>query len=411
MSTVTILFEQDRAAAESLSFAIGGDVVTVETAHAAARALEERAGELLVVIGPEVDLGPALQLASDHRTTRPELGVVLLRRRVDVGVLNQALRAGVREVVNPEDLTAVADACRRSLQVSRSLLGSGATTEDRPAGKVVTVFSAKGGCGKTTLATNLGVALADGGQRRVCIIDLDLAFGDVAIAMQLVPSRTIVDAVPMAGRIDPQGVESLLTPHSPGLWTILAPLEPGEAERIPATVVSELLRVLRGMYDYVVVDSPPAFTDHVLAAFDISDVYVLLATLDIPALKNLRLTLDMLDLLGYPRENWHVVLNRSDSKVGLAVSDVEKTLRVPVAVQVPSSRSVSASINKGVPILLDEPGHPVSQAIRQLADVRIRGDVSGQRRRGSTPAHATAATPAPAPGRRPFAFLRGGSGA
>jgi pilus assembly protein CpaE len=100
----------------------------------------------------------------------------------------------------------------------------------------------------------------------------------------------------------------------------------------------------------------------------------LLATLDIPALKNLRLTLDMLDLLGYPRESWHVVLNRADSKVGLDVEDVERTLTCPIAAQVPSSRAVSASINKGVPIVLDEPGHPVSVAIRQLAGRALRGE-------------------------------------
>jgi pilus assembly protein CpaE len=234
------------------------------------------------------------------------------------------------------------------------------------------VFSAKGGCGKTTVATNLAAALASGGRSSVCLLDLDLAFGDVAIALQLVPARTVIDAVAMSGSIDEQGVASLVTPHSPGLDAICAPLEPGEAERIPASTVVELLRVLKRMYDYVVIDTPPAFTEHVLASFDVSDVYVLLATLDIPALKNLRLTLDMLDVLGYPRESWQVVLNRSDSRVGLSVDDVVKTLKVPLAIQIPSSRSVSASINKGVPIVLDEPRHPVSTAIKQLAERHVR---------------------------------------
>jgi pilus assembly protein CpaE len=136
--------------------------------------------------------------------------------------------------------------------------------------------------------------------------------------------------------------------------------------------VVELLRVLKRMYDYIVIDTPPAFTEHVLASFDVSDVYILLATLDIPALKNLRLTLDMLDVLGYPRESWQVVLNRSDSRVGLSVDDVTRTLKVPLATQIPSSRSVSASINKGVPIVLDEPRHPVSAAIKQLVERHIR---------------------------------------
>jgi pilus assembly protein CpaE len=142
-------------------------------------------------VGPDIDLAPALELTSALHLERPHVGVVLLRRRVDVGVLNQALRAGVREVVNPDDLSGLTDACRRSTEVSRRITGSLANApEKRQEGRLVTVFAAKGGCGKTTMATNLAVSLAVDG-RRVCLVDLDLAFGDVAIALQLVPSRTI----------------------------------------------------------------------------------------------------------------------------------------------------------------------------------------------------------------------------
>jgi pilus assembly protein CpaE len=263
------------------------------------------------------------------------------------------------------------------------MVGAGSAVDAAPEGRVVTVFSAKGGCGKTTIATNLGAALANGGQARVCLVDLDLAFGDIAIALQLVPARTMTDSAAMVGTMDEQGVQSLVTPHSPGLDTVLAPTEPGQAERIDVKVVGELVRVLRRMYDFVVIDTPPAFSEDVLAAFDASDCYVLLATLDIPALKNLRLTLEMLELLGYPQANWLVALNRSDSKVGLGIDEVERTLRVPIAVQIPSSRAVSASINRGVPIVLDEPGHAVSQAVKQLATLvteRVGSTGRGDRR-------------------------------
>lgn len=362
---MTILLESDPDAAASYRVALPGPLVVVDSVPAALRALSS-GPEALVVVGAEVDLAQALELAERQRVERPGVGVVLLRRRLDVALLGQALRVGVREVVNPEDLAAIADACRRSLQVSGQL-GSGTSASNGPEAGVTVVFSAKGGCGKTTVATNLAVALADGGRSRVCLVDLDLAFGDVAIALQLMPARTIVDAIAMAGHLDEQGVASLITPHSAGLDTICAPLEPGEAERIQVSIVNELLRVLKGMYDHVVIDTPPAFTEHVLAAFDTADRYVLLATLDIPALKNLRLTLDMLDLLGYPRESWLVVLNRSDSKVGLSIGDVEQTLRTNISALIPSSRAVPASINKGIPLLTDDPNHPVSQAIRGLA--------------------------------------------
>ena len=320
---VTILVEPEATVAESLAFAIGGQVAVLDGVHEVGRRLEQEPTELLVVLGPDVEQSLAFGLAEDLRLNRPHVGVVLLRRRVDVIVMGHALRAGVREVVDPEDLAALGAACNRSLEISRRHAGaSGAGAEAQPEGRVVTVFSAKGGCGKTTVATNLGATLANGGDRRVCIVDLDLAFGDVAIALQLVPARTITDSAAMVGTMDEQGVRSLITPHSPGLDTLLAPTEPGQAERVDVKAVGELVRVLRRMYDY-------------------------------------------------PQAAWLVTLNRSDSKVGLGTDEVERTLRVPIAIQIPSSRAVSASINRGVPIVVDEPNHPVSQAIRQLARVVI----------------------------------------
>jgi pilus assembly protein CpaE len=121
------------------------------------------------------------------------------------------------------------------------------------------------------------------------------------------------------------------------------------------------------LYDVVVVDTPAAFSDQALAAFDATDDFLLVATLDVPAIKNLKLTLEMLQLLGYPRDRWHVVLNRADAKVGLSVDDVQKMLNLPIAAQIPSSRAVPSSINRGVPLVYDAPGHGVSEAIRRLA--------------------------------------------
>jgi pilus assembly protein CpaE len=268
----------------------------------------------------------------------------------------------------------VNDAVRRVRDVAaamRQRSGHGDGSEDGRRGVVVTVFSAKGGCGKTTLASNLAASLADGGRREVCLVDLDLNFGDVAIVLQLFPAHTLADAVPLLETLDLPAVMALLTPHSPGLSALVAPVEPGSAEAVPASLVTTILQLLREQFAYVIVDTPPAFTDHVLAAFDQSDMIALLATLDIPALKNLKLTLETLDLLNYPRERMRVVLNRADSKVGLALSEVEKTLRVPIALHIPSSRAVPASINRGVPILLDDPGHPVSIAIRQFGEDHV----------------------------------------
>ncbi|MEP7370070.1 MAG: MinD/ParA family protein, partial [Dermatophilaceae bacterium] len=172
-----------------------------------------------------------------------------------------------------------------------------------------------------------------------------------------------------------QGLDSVVVRHDSGLDVVCAPSSPAEADHIPAATVTELLKVAKGLYDYIVVDTPPAFDEHVLAAFDMSDVSILLATLDVPAVKNLRLTLDTLDLLGHARDSWVVVLNRANSKVGLTIDDVATALHRPIAVQIPSSVSVPAAANRGVLLVLDDPRHPVSTAIKTLVrdNVRVPG--------------------------------------
>mgnify|MGYP001315931593 CR=1 FL=1 len=368
---MTILWDLDPSGPERYAFALGANVRQAESPAALGRLLMDGVPEDLVVVGPDIELAGACDLAEMLRVDHPEMGVILLRRRVDLAVMGHALRSGVREVLSVDDLPALADACKRSRDLTYRLRGH-AGGADRRGGRVVTVFSAKGGVGKTTFSTNLGAYLASQGLKTL-IVDLDLAFGDVAISLQLLAERTMTDIVAMAGHLDEQGLASATTVHSSGLHALCAPAEPGEADRIPAGVVTEVLRVAKRNYDFVVVDTPPAFTEHVLAAFDISDTLVLIATLDIPALKNLRLTLDTLDLLGNPTDSRIVVLNRSDAKVGLTADDVVTAIKQDIAVMVPNSTDVPASVNRGVPIILDDPRHPVSVALRQLADQRIRG--------------------------------------
>ena len=167
------------------------------------------------------------------------------------------------------------------------------------------------------------------------------------------------------------GASSLLTRYQSNLDMLLAPVTPGDAEKIPPSLVGELLSVLRGIFDYVVVDTSAQFSEHVLTAMDASAHHVLLTTPDVPALKNLRITLDMLDLLSYPRPIRSVVLNRADSKVGLSLEDVERVVRWPISAHIPSSRDVPISINKGTPLTLANPGHPASQAISRFAQHRL----------------------------------------
>lgn len=355
---------------ETYRFAVGAAAQALDSGTLVSRALHENAAVDHVVIGPSVALDLATALSEDVRLERPDVGVILIRSRLDVTTLSQALRSGVREVVAADDHSALADALRRSRELSVRM-GSAGSDTDR-GGKVITVFSAKGGVGKTTIATNISAGLAHAG-RRTLLIDLDLAFGDVAISLHLRPTRTISEARAMAGHLDPEGLASLVTRHEPsGLDVLCAPNDPSDADRLESSLVHEVIRLARSAYDYVIIDTPPSFTEQVLTACDASDLLILIATLDIPAVKNLRVALDTLNTLGIPKDNRVVVLNRSDVKVGLSADDVESAIRTSITAQIPGSVAVPAAVNRGVAIVLEEPRHPVSIAIASLTDNQIR---------------------------------------
>ena len=210
---MNILWDTDPEALEKYRFALGTDTQALDSAAMVARVLHDNLGVQQVVIGPEVPLEPACELAEAARLDRPELGVILLRNRVDVTTLSLALRSGVREVVTADDHTALADALRRSRELTSRLLGhaAGGTGHE---GHIITVFSAKGGVGKTTLSTNISAYLAETGSKTL-LVDLDLSFGDVAISLQLIPTKSVFDAVgderpprragPAVARHDPRG--------------------------------------------------------------------------------------------------------------------------------------------------------------------------------------------------------------
>jgi pilus assembly protein CpaE len=327
---------------------------------------------LAAIFGPSIADRDALALAGGLQQGTPDISVVLIRRQESGELIRQALRMGVKDILSSvSDETAVRTAAARAIEIARTLrgrLGGGAPTdagEGRAPGKVATVFSSKGGCGKTFLSTNLAVSLARDGAE-VALVDLDLHFGDVAIMLHLFPSHTIYDAAQSPG-LDALTLKSFLTHHDSGVWALVAPTEPTVADTINPGNIANILKLLRSAFDYVVIDTPPAFSEPVLSAFDESDWLIMLATLDVPSIKNLRLTLQTMELLHFPKGRIRVVVNRADSKVGLRMADVEKLLSSPVDTTIPSSRSVPLSVNKGSPIMLEEPKGPVAESIRRVA--------------------------------------------
>lgn len=375
---MTVIVERDGGRAEPLRAALGDDARVVDSLEAARRYLADAYDEDIVVVGADVDLQAAVAFSEGYRLTRPTLGVVLVRRRVESSVLSDALYAGMRDVVEERDLTGLTRACERARRTATAIREQGtAETGDveRRRGKVITVFSAKGGTGKTTVATNLALALADGGRHEVCLVDLDLGFGDVGITLQLFPARTIADVTGAGAAVDDEVIDSLLTPHSPGLQVVVAPVTPDEKEKIGHDVVGAVLDQLTRRFAYVVIDTAPSLDELAVTAFDRTDVLLLLTTLDLPSVKNLKLSMEMLDLLDYPKDQRLVVLNRSDSKVVLTPEETERTLKTEIEFRIPSSRDVPASVNRGTILISENPRHPVSAQIRALAR-RLVGEES-----------------------------------
>jgi len=343
--------------------------------------------EYVVVLGPTMPLVEALAACESLRATRPAASVVLVRTEVSTDVFARAVAAGAREVVpagSPADVAAAVDRAHRLFTALR-----GATAGSHSEGKVLTVWSPKGGVGKTTMAVNLALALTEKGARRVCLVDLDLAFGDVAITMQLFPTHSIEHAIGSEDAIDTELLDGLLTRHEDSLMVLAAPSHPDVRDRISSTLVLQTIRTLKQTFDYIVIDTAPAFDEQTLTALDETDDIVIVATLDVPTLKNVKVALETLDMLDIAPDHRHLLLNRADDEVGISADRVEGILGMRPEARVTTSMEVAAATNAGKPIVLRNPQHPTSLAILQMASALAGQSISppGSPVTASAPGH------------------------
>jgi pilus assembly protein CpaE len=291
--------------------------------------------------------------------------VLLLARELNTEVVDAAFAVGVDDVlVLPQTTDQLSFAIHKARQGSRA---GGRDAGEGSKGRVVTVFSPKGGTGKTVLSTNLASALAARSEQRVLLIDLDLQFGDAAIMLGVDPTRTLYDLVTAPGELDQGKLEGYVTPHKCGLHILAAPLRPEEAELVTEAKVTELLEVARAAYDIVIVDTSPFFYGPMLALLEPTDQLFMLCGLDVPTLKNVKLSLETLEQLGFPMSRVELVLNRVAPKVGLSREDVEATLGMSVLHEIPNDAVVAPAVNRGAAAVLLEPDSEFAAAIASLA--------------------------------------------
>lgn len=341
-------------------------------------------GPDLVIIGPSPDVDTALVVAEHFDLTHPEVSVLIVADP-NAATLERALHAGARGVISPhdddEDIRALVDralAAAKRRRVPPPPAG-------RPTNRVIPVLAAKGGSGKTTVATNLAVSLARQFPGDVLIIDLDLQFGDVASAFGFEPTNTFADISHTRAALNPTALKALLTPRqSEGLYVLAAPDTPAQADDLQPAFVRDVVSSIATEFPYVVIDTPAGIDEFTLEMLDIATDLVVLTSMDVPSVRAARKEIAALEMLGHGHLPSHLVLNRATSKVGLSVEDIESTLGRKIDVKIPSNRQIPLSVNRGEPVSLNDPRSPAGRAFAQLANLTAQveaGEKSWMRRK------------------------------
>jgi len=391
LSVVVALDATVDASAVEAALTGGQQVQVVGFVHGlddAANPLQDTPSDVLVVAcsEPSEDAVAFVRSACDRRPGRP---VVVLTGAAENGNVASVFEAGADDLVRlteedwfgSEEVSAHLSFVLEKAVARRA--GTSASTTD--GGRVICVLGPKGGIGKTLTASNLSASLAETGAS-VTVVDVDLQFGDVGLALGLRPDRTIYDLARSAGSIDADKLDAYLATHNSGVRVLLAPTRPDQASAVTPDLLATVYPVLRSMSDYVIVDTPPGFTPEVITSIDSSSDVCVVGMLDSLSLKNTKLGLETLELMGYDEERTRLVLNRADSRVGITPADVAEIVGRTPDILVPSARDVTRSVNEGIPIVQAQPRSEAARAFRSLAALYGRSEngnapSKGRRRR------------------------------
>jgi pilus assembly protein CpaE len=361
----------------------GGVEVLQWLESASAQQAVKHASADILIVACSATSGSSISLIDRVTKIAPDRPVIVLQLdgADSNGFMQQVFAAGADDLVTlPETPERIRHALQKAIARKRgSTLAHGA----EPA-SLICVLGPKGGTGKTVTSCNLAVALAEQGGR-VCLVDLDLHFGDVGLGLRLAPERTIYDLAKAGGTLDAGKVDDYLIDHESGVRALLAPVRPDHAGAVKPDFVGEVLALLRSMSDFVVVDTPAGFTAEVITAVDSSTHLVVVGMLDAFSLKDTKLGLETLDRMGYDRDAIRLILNRADTHVGISKDDVTAILDREPDVLVPSQREIPRTVTEGTPIVMAQPKSFAAKSFRTLAALYMSPPAPSAETNGSAP--------------------------
>jgi len=306
----------------------------------------------------------------------PESSVVIMSVQGENEYIRKAMSAGAREyLIKPfsnDDLLRTVFKTYE-IELKRRERSSVSRVKEDIKSRIITVFSTKGGVGKTTIASNLAVSLSRTTKKRIALVDLDLQFGDIAIMLNVSVKNTISDLIKEINQLDEELMDDYMVAHFSGVRVLPAPIKPEYAEYITSSHVERIIDTLKESYHYIVIDTSASFHETVLASLDMSDKILLVSTLDLPTIKNVKSGFDIMESLHYPAEKINIVLNRASEQFGIKYRDFENTIKHPIWSYVPEdSPTVITSANKGFPFVMTRTETKVAKAIINMSNAIIK---------------------------------------
>lgn len=311
-------------------------------------------------------------------TQDPSVQVIIMSVQGETDYLRRAMLAGAREFltkpISADDLYKSIRHVHRLAATRPRTVASGGGGEatvgggQESAGQIIAVFSPKGGVGTSSIAANLAVALRQQTNKKVALVDANVVFGDLTVILNLRSDKTIIDIAQRVDEMDRDLLNDVLATHTSQVKVLLAPPDPQRGELVSADHLRAILELIRQEFDYVVVDTPASFQDRSLAVLDMANRIVTLMTLEMHCIRNIKLFLEVADLLEYPHEKVMLVLNKATNRTGIRAEDVEKTIQRKVLLQIgDAAQDMTLSINQGVPLVIGKPTHQIVRDLNNLA--------------------------------------------